>query len=235
MKILALGTSHTFGRCAPEGDIEPQYRWPQVLANMYGAEVTTLSMSGATFQQQAHIAYRYFADNDVKFDLAVIEGRHMASCDASYPRPKAKGNVNVWDFDSPDHKLFYDVWLTDDKMKQEDRLLPFINHIDTPDESKKWYEEYVNSPLAWTDCYFVNLGLIKFLEQHCSKVKWFSLSKGAKGHHMVDWARDLLQGHTMFWPAWRVSDEHSCGCGHINIQGHKKLAQDIFEEILWKV
>ena len=52
----------------------------------------------------------------------------MASCDASYP-VAAKGNVNVWDFDSPRLKLFYDVWLTDDKMKQEDRLLP-INLID---------------------------------------------------------------------------------------------------------
>lgn len=227
MKILVLGTSHTFGRCKPEGDIIPEKRWAKLVANSCNAELTTLSMSGATFQQQAHIAFRYLEDTKQKFDLCIIEGRHVGWHDASYPEPKAKGNTRLEDFDTQEHELIYEPWLTDKKMVQRDRLLPFINISDV--EGSNYFNEYVYSPLHWTDCYFVNLGLIRYLEKHCKIVKWFSLGYSKKvPKHYIDWGYELLKDNAIGWPYIPIIGDQ-CGCGHPNEQGHKNIADEVYK------
>ena len=125
----------------------------------------------------------------------------MARCKLSLCvlEPKAKGNTRLEDFDTQEHELIYESLLTDKKMVQRDRLLPFINISDV--EGSNYFNEYVYSPLHWTDCYFVNLGLIRYLEKHCKIVKWFSLGYSKKvPKHYIDWGYELLKDNAIGWP-----------------------------------
>ena len=112
-------------------------------------------------------------------------------------------------------------------MVQRDRLLPFINISDV--EGSNYFNEYVYSPLHWTDCYFVNLGLIRYLEKHCKIVKWFSLGYSKKvPKHYIDWGYELLKDNAIGWPYIPIISDQ-CGCGHPNEQGHKNIADEVYK------
>lgn len=242
MKILALGTSHTFGNCSPEGHISPENRWTKLLAKDCNADITTLSMSGTSFQQQAHTVFRYLEGTKNTFDIAIIEGRNMGMYDSSYPKPTTKGDVNLWDYDSPNHELFYKSWLTNDISMQTDRLLPFQSLQEFSDT--EFYKDYVFSPLHFIECYFVNLGMCKYLEQYCNKVGWFSMNyPKTSNEHYKSWAWEIMQEYALgklqdgtFEIFVNRSPEDRCGCGHPNEKGHRKIADALrskLKEIQW--
>ena len=250
MKTLVIGTSHTFGECEPEGHIPPEQRWCNLFTKSIGSDLEVLSMAGASFQHHAYIAMRYLFDTNEKYDLCVVEGRHITSSDGSYPLPKGKGiswpDSRVFEeFDNThNHALFYKPWLTKESSYQKERLEPFQNMFTSGvPVNKEWYESYVCSPLHFIDCYFINLGLCKFLEKYCSRVAWFSMN-GPNKHvkdidTYIEWSDELLKDYKLEC-SWSKKptrkdlyrpDDFRCGCGHPNAKGHVLLADEIEQKL----
>lgn len=238
-KLLVIGTSHTFGSCWQPDDamarLPLEQRWHTIVAKELGYEVTTLAISGATIEQQMHTVFRYFkAFPDVRFDQAIIEGRHMGKLNVTYPKPDSKGRHDIADFDSVDkHETFLEGWLNDHTEKSTDRLLPFMgwNSSLPPSRNRQWYEEYTFSPLHFIHGATGNLALCKYLEDYCSNVLWMSFGQTRLAYHWNDWLYDFVKDYTHedLWPVVKYPNGEECKCGHPNAVGHNALAQQIIK------
>ena len=70
MKIRYWVLASTFGRCS-EGDIINEKRWAKLALNSCNAELTTLSMSGATFSTEN------FASDSISRDIWKIQNKSL--------------------------------------------------------------------------------------------------------------------------------------------------------------
>lgn len=239
-KVLIVGTSHTEATCVRNQGEDVSILYSNRWHDYIDADVTKLARSGCTSQEQLIVIQKYFEDNpDLKFDLAIIEGRGN---ELNMPTPYVYENIVDWNRDKNKPNLPYYQWWLDHI--PDHMLYQPISPLDYTNLKSKTYKKYYDYMLDYTqsfkhivDNWTANLSMCKFLEAYCNKVKWFTL-------HNQDWGQrsfeyDLIKDYLIedTWPHYNIfdyPDEYFCTCRHMNEKGHRYFYDTFIKNVIEK-
>lgn len=232
-KVLIIGTSHTESTCLykkgePIIRLEGR-RWQDYLED-HDYEVTTIARAGCTVDQQFAAVFSYFHENpDVKFDLAIIEGRALETNIAMPGEPYTNTKIN--------YSSYWKRWDTSQSIKEyeQETIMPIDSYkIEDKPEHQGYYTDYLFSMhhawQHWTTTY----ALCKLVETRAPIVKWWNYSIAADfvsnpdavqvklGYDIIkEWFIDDIN-----WPIGmtvELYDDELCLCKHANVKGHKRI------------